>query len=41
MLLKARMGGGYRDNPFFDPHTGQPVKTVQVLSLEERKALAR
>ena len=41
MLLKARMGGGYRDNPFFDPHTGQPVKTVQVLSLEERTALAR
>lgn len=41
MLVKARLDGGYRDNPFFDPHSGQPVKPVQVLSLEERKALTR
>jgi hypothetical protein len=39
MLLRARLGGGYRDNPFFRPGTGEPVKAPQVLSLEERKAL--
>lgn len=41
MLLKARLGGGYRDNPFFEPRSRTPVKPVQVLSLEERKALTR
>ncbi len=40
MMLKARLGGGYKTNPFFQPQTGTPVKPVQVLSLEERKALA-
>lgn len=39
MIMKARLTGGYRDNPFFDGKTGEPVKPVQVLSLEERKAL--
>ena len=39
MIMKARLGGGYRDNPFFRPGTSEPVKDVQVLSLEERKAL--
>ncbi len=39
MLLKARLGGGYRDNPFFKPGSAEPAKDVQVLSLEERKAL--
>ena len=39
MLLKARLGGGYKNNPFFDPQLAAPVKPVQVLSLEERKAL--
>jgi hypothetical protein len=39
MMLKARLGGGYRNNPFFRPHSDEPVKPVQVLSLEERKAL--
>jgi len=39
MIMKARLGGGYRDNPFFRPRTSEPVKPVQVLSLEERKAL--
>jgi hypothetical protein len=38
MLLTARLGGGYRNNPFFQP-TGEPLKPVQVLTLEERKAL--
>ena len=39
MLLRARLDGGWRENPFFQPRTGQPVKAVEVLSLEERKAL--
>lgn len=39
MLVKARLGGGYRDNPFFRQGTKDPVKPVQVLTLEERKAL--
>ncbi|CAN7510691.1 DUF6151 family protein [Massilia sp. LjRoot122] len=39
MLMKARLGGGYRNNPFFRPHSDEPVKPVQVLSLEERTAL--
>ncbi|QOY95759.1 hypothetical protein IM543_07960 [Massilia sp. UMI-21] len=39
MIVKARLGGGYKENPFFQPNTDAPVKPVQVLSLEERKAL--
>ncbi|MGI4844703.1 MAG: DUF6151 family protein [Janthinobacterium lividum] len=39
MLMKARLGGGYRENPFFRPGTSEPVTPPQVLSLEERKAL--
>lgn len=39
MIVKARLGGGYRENPFFRPGTSEPVKPVEVLSLEERKAL--
>jgi hypothetical protein len=39
MIAKARLTGGYRDNPFFGTQAGEPVKPVQVLSLEERKAL--
>ncbi|KFI05545.1 DUF6151 family protein [Massilia sp. BSC265] len=39
MIVKARLGGGYRENPFFRPQTSEPVKPVQVLSLQERKAL--
>jgi len=39
MLIKARLGGGFRENPFFQPGSDQPVRPVQVLSLEERKAL--
>lgn len=39
MILRARLGGGYRDNPFFRPQTSEPLKPVRVLSLEERKAL--
>ena len=39
MIIKARLGGGYRKNPFFRPQTSEPVKPVEVLSLEKRKAL--
>lgn len=39
MIMKARLGGGYRQNPFFRSAAGEPVKDVQVLSLEQRKAL--
>lgn len=39
MLVKARLGGGYRENPFFRSAAGEPVKEVQLLSLEERRAL--
>jgi len=38
MLAKARVSGAWRTNPFFGTQ-GEPVKPVQVLSLEERKAL--
>ncbi len=40
MLMKARLGGGYRDNPFFQANGSAPLKPPQVLSLEERKALS-
>ncbi|MGJ9416738.1 DUF6151 family protein [Massilia sp. CMS3.1] len=40
MLVRARIGGGYRDNPFFDA-SGAPVRPPRVLTLEERSALAR
>lgn len=40
MIMKARLGGGYRDNPFFRPQSSEPVKPLQVLSLDERKALS-
>ncbi|SFD04931.1 DUF6151 family protein [Massilia yuzhufengensis] len=39
MLLKARLGGGYKDNPFFKPGSSEPLRSPQVLSLEERQAL--
>jgi len=39
MIVKARLSGRYRDNPFFDAQTGEPVKPVEVLSLEKRMAL--
>lgn len=40
MLVKARLNGGWRDNPFFDA-SGAPVRAPRVLTLEERAALAR
>jgi hypothetical protein len=38
MLLRARFGGSYRDNPFFDAN-GAPVRAPQVLTREERAAV--
>lgn len=40
MLLTARLGGGWRENPFFDA-SGAPVRSPKVLTLEERSALTR
>jgi len=36
-LLGARLGGGWRDNPFFDAGTATPVRAVRVLTLAERE----
>ncbi|HPO18673.1 MAG TPA: DUF6151 family protein [Rubrivivax sp.] len=36
MLLGARLGGGWRDNPFFEAGTAAPVRTVHVLTPAER-----
>jgi hypothetical protein len=37
-LLFARLGGGWRRNPFFEPGTGAPVRPVHVLTAAELKA---
>ena len=39
-LVKARLSGSYRDNPFFDA-AGAPVCAPRVLTKEERAAVAR
>ena len=38
MLARARLGGGYRTNPFFDA-AGAPVRSPRVLTREERAAV--
>lgn len=38
-MLTARLGGGYRINPFFDAASGVPVREPQVLSRAEREHL--
>ncbi|MGE0797855.1 MAG: DUF6151 family protein [Lautropia sp.] len=38
-MLAAWIGGGYRDNPFFDAATGAPIRPPQVLSRAERERL--
>lgn len=35
-LLGARLGGGWRDNPFFAAGTATPVRPVRVLTLAQR-----
>ena len=37
-LVKARLSGSYRDNPFFDA-TGVPIRSPRVLTKEERAAV--
>jgi hypothetical protein len=36
-LLGARLSGGYKDNPVFEPVTSTPVRAVRVLSATERQ----
>lgn len=40
-LLRARLGGGYRNNPFFQPDGRAPLREPRVLTREERAALTR
>lgn len=37
--ISARLTGGWRNSPFFDPETGTPTAPVRVLSKSERAAL--
>ncbi len=39
MMLMARLSGGYKNTPFFQPQTGLPVVQPRVLSKTERHAL--
>lgn len=39
-VFTAKLGGGYRDNPFFAVSAGRPVAEPQVLTPDERAALA-
>jgi hypothetical protein len=41
MIVKARLGGGYRANPFFDRQSGVPVARPTVLSAGELGAARR
>lgn len=41
MFLRARLGGGYRNNPFFLSDGSAPLRQPQVLTLDERAALTR
>ena len=38
-VMAARLGAGYRQNPFFRPGTAEPVVAPQVVSPAEREAL--
>jgi hypothetical protein len=38
-ILPMRLGGRYRDNPFFHADSGAPISQPHVLSLAERQAL--
>jgi hypothetical protein len=38
-VFTAKLGGKYRDNPFFDVAAGKPVAEPQVLTAAEREAL--
>lgn len=38
---KARLSGQYKDNPFFDPTSGQPIQEPQPLGEDQRRTLYR
>lgn len=40
-LLASRLSGRWRDTPFFDVESGEPVAEAKVLTKEERAALYR
>lgn len=40
-VLRARLGGRHRDNPFFDPATSQPVVEPRVLTRQQRAEAER
>ncbi|MFC5460946.1 DUF6151 family protein [Massilia niabensis] len=40
-ILRARIGGGYRNNPFFLSDGSAPLRQPRVLTLDERAALTR
>lgn len=37
MILKARLNGSYKHNPFFSPESGAPIVTPKLLSTQELK----
>ena len=39
MIVKSRLGGSYRNNPFFAPGSANPVREPLVISREQRAAL--
>lgn len=41
MILRARLTGRYRDNPFFQPGAAAPLREPRVLTRDERAALTR
>ncbi len=38
-IPRRRLRGDHKRSPFFDPRTGEPVKTPKILSMVERQAL--
>lgn len=40
MIMKARFGGGWKNNPFFEPGTATPVRQPEVISRERRAELS-
>jgi hypothetical protein len=40
-MMRARLGGGWRQTPFFEPGSGAPIVTPQVIGRDERERLMR
>ena len=38
-VIAARLRGKYKENLFFTPGSGEPIRTPQVLTLAERRSL--